>query len=106
MTGIGSAPAGASYDAGQGPGSFQDDGSDPGFGRCQELLDAGHDHLEGDAVLAALRHDHIGPALGRLDELEQSGWRIRYLEYADARPSRLTLTFPGLELRLAISEWK
>ncbi len=45
-------------------------------------------------------------ALGRLDELEQSGWRIRYLEYADARPSRLTLTFPGLELRLAISEWK
>jgi len=45
-------------------------------------------------------------ALGRLAELEQSGWRIRYLEYADARPSRITLTFPGLELRLAISEWK
>jgi outer membrane lipoprotein LolB len=43
---------------------------------------------------------------GRLTELEQSGWRIRYLEYADARPSRITLTFPGLELRLAISEWK
>ena len=43
---------------------------------------------------------------GRLAELEQSGWKIRYLEYADALPSRLTLTFPGLELRLAIAEWK
>ena len=45
-------------------------------------------------------------AAGRLAELEQSGWMIRYLEYADALPSRLTLTYPGLELRLAISEWK
>lgn len=45
-------------------------------------------------------------AAGRLAELEQSGWKIRYLEYADALPSRLTLTYPGLELRLAISEWK
>lgn len=45
-------------------------------------------------------------AAGRLAELEQSGWKIRYLEYADALPSRLTLTFPGLELRLAIAEWK
>jgi outer membrane lipoprotein LolB len=45
-------------------------------------------------------------ARGRLIELEQSGWKIRYLEYADALPSRLTLTFPGLELRLAISDWK
>ena len=45
-------------------------------------------------------------AAGRLAELEQSGWKIRYLEYADALPSRLTLNYPGLELRLAISEWK
>jgi outer membrane lipoprotein LolB len=45
-------------------------------------------------------------AAGLLAELEQSGWKIKYLEYADARPSRLTLSFPGLELRLAISEWK
>jgi len=45
-------------------------------------------------------------AVGRLIEFEQSGWKIRYLEYADALPSRLTLTFPGLELRLAISDWK
>jgi outer membrane lipoprotein LolB len=45
-------------------------------------------------------------AAGLLAELDQSGWKIRYLEYADARPARLTLSFPGLELRLAISEWK
>jgi outer membrane lipoprotein LolB len=43
---------------------------------------------------------------GRLLELEQSGWRIHYLEYADALPSRLTLNYPGLELRIAISGWK
>jgi len=45
-------------------------------------------------------------AAGRLAELEQAGWRIDYLEYEGARPSRLKLSFPGLELRLAISEWK
>ncbi len=45
-------------------------------------------------------------AAGRLSEFEQAGWRIEYLEYEGARPARLRLTFPGLELRLAISEWK
>lgn len=43
---------------------------------------------------------------GRLLELEQSGWRIEYLEYEGKLPSRLKLTFPGLELRLAVSGWK
>ncbi|MEW6688423.1 MAG: lipoprotein insertase outer membrane protein LolB [Pseudomonadota bacterium] len=45
-------------------------------------------------------------AAGRLAELEQSGWRVEYLEYAAALPARLKLSYPGLELRLAISEWK
>lgn len=45
-------------------------------------------------------------AAGRLAELEQSGWKVQYLEYVGALPSRLTLTYPGLELRIAISEWK
>jgi outer membrane lipoprotein LolB len=47
-------------------------------------------------------------ANGRLAELRQSGWTIEYLAWADdARlPSRLTLTYPGIELRLAIAEWK
>ena len=51
---------------------------------------------------ALLRTD----AAGRLAELEQSGWRIEYLEYAGKLPSRLRLTYPGLELRLAISDWR
>ncbi len=47
-------------------------------------------------------------AQGRLAELEQSGWRIEYLAFGDdgALPSRMRLTYPGLELRLAISEWR
>jgi outer membrane lipoprotein LolB len=45
-------------------------------------------------------------AAGRLSELEQSGWTISYLAYADGLPSRLALAYPGLELRLAVSEWK
>lgn len=45
-------------------------------------------------------------ASGRLAELEQSGWRIEYQEYAGEHPARLRLTYPGLELRLAIAEWK
>jgi len=53
------------------------------------------------------RRDGAG---GRLAELEQSGWKIAYLEYDETgpspRPSRLRLTYPGLELRVAISAWK
>ena len=45
-------------------------------------------------------------ASGKLAELEQAGWRIEYLEYQGNLPSRLRLSFPGVELRLAISEWK
>jgi outer membrane lipoprotein LolB len=43
---------------------------------------------------------------GRLLSLEQHGWRIEYSNYEGARPTRLKLNYPGLELRLAISEWK
>ncbi len=45
---------------------------------------------------------------GRLTELQQSGWKIEYLAFRDdgELPSRLRLTYPGLELRLAISEWR
>jgi outer membrane lipoprotein LolB len=45
-------------------------------------------------------------AQGRLAELQQAGWTIEYQEYAGALPSRLRLVYPGIELRLAISEWK
>lgn len=43
---------------------------------------------------------------GRLRSLEQDGWKIEYLEYQDDLPSRLRLSYPGIELRLAISQWK
>jgi outer membrane lipoprotein LolB len=42
---------------------------------------------------------------GRLLWLEQAGWRIDYLEYRDGLPYRMRLTYPGIELRLAISKW-
>lgn len=47
-------------------------------------------------------------ASGRLGELRQSGWTIQFQEWSeDGRlPVRLRLLYPGLELRLAISEWK
>ena len=45
-------------------------------------------------------------AEGRLQTLEQGGWKIEYLEYRGELPSRLRLLYPGIELRLAISEWK
>jgi outer membrane lipoprotein LolB len=39
--------------------------------------------------------------------LESRGWKIEYQEYdAERRPTRMRLTYPGLELRLAISQWK
>ena len=42
----------------------------------------------------------------KLARLEQSGWSIEYQAYEGERPSRMRLTYPGIELRLAISEWK
>jgi outer membrane lipoprotein LolB len=43
---------------------------------------------------------------GRLVALEQFGWQVEYQQYEGGRPARLRLRYPGLELRLAISEWK
>lgn len=43
---------------------------------------------------------------GRLRSLEQGGWKIDYLEYEGKLPSRMRLFYPGIELRLAISQWK
>ena len=40
-------------------------------------------------------------------ELERRGWKVEVQERdAERRPTRLRLTYPGVELRLAISEWK
>lgn len=45
---------------------------------------------------------------GRIVELEQSGWKIEYLDWQeDGRlPARMRLQYPGLELRIAIAQWK
>ena len=44
---------------------------------------------------------------GKLKSLEQGGWSVEYLDYAGGRPARLRLQYPGgIDLRLAISEWK
>ena len=45
---------------------------------------------------------------GRIAELEQSGWKIEYQEWGtDGKlPARMKLIYPGLELRLAIAQWK
>ena len=44
--------------------------------------------------------------LGRLRSLEERGWRIDYQEYDGKLPSRMRLTYPDIELRLAISKWQ
>lgn len=58
----------------------------------------------GAAEVTRARRD----AQGRLELLEQAGWRIEYLAYADdgRLPARLRLTYPALELRLVIAEWR
>ena len=39
--------------------------------------------------------------------LEERGWKIEYQEFDGARrPIRMRFTYPGVELRLAITEWK
>jgi len=43
---------------------------------------------------------------GRVAKLSQSGWTIEYLEYAGELPSRMKLNYPGIEIRLAIGEWR
>ena len=44
---------------------------------------------------------------GRISKLEQNGWQVEYQEFgADGLPSRMKLNYPGIELRLAIHEWK
>jgi outer membrane lipoprotein LolB len=44
---------------------------------------------------------------GRLASLAQNGWNVEYQEFrADGLPVRMKLTYPGIDLRLAIHEWK
>ena len=39
-------------------------------------------------------------------QLESRGWKVEYQDYdVERRPTRLRLTYQGIELRLAISQW-
>lgn len=39
-------------------------------------------------------------------ELERRGWKVEYQERdSQQRPTRMRLTYPGIELRFAISQW-
>jgi len=53
---------------------------------------------------AAAKADY--DAQGRLSSLEERGWKIEYQEYEGKLPSRLRLTYPDIELRLAIAKWE
>ena len=53
---------------------------------------------------AAAKADYDGEGL--LRSLEERGWKIDYQEYEGKRPSRMRLTYPDIELRLAISKWE
>ena len=43
---------------------------------------------------------------GRLRSLEQRGWKVEYQQYEGQRPQLMRLTYQGVELRLAISQWR
>ena len=47
---------------------------------------------------------------GRIEELEQLGWRVRYQEYADSGagelPARLAVTRDAVEARFALRAWQ
>ncbi len=48
--------------------------------------------------------------MGRISVLDQSGWEVRYLRYADtspdSMPSRLQLSHEDLRMQLLIDEWE
>jgi outer membrane lipoprotein LolB len=62
------------------------------------------DWVRGRASVGAARPQYGDD--GRLRSLEQAGWSIENLEYQGGLPSRMRLNYPGIELRLAISQWK
>jgi outer membrane lipoprotein LolB len=51
-------------------------------------------------------HDEERDAAGRVSVLRQDGWEIVYAYRDDARPARLVMRYPDVELRLALDEWR
>lgn len=47
-------------------------------------------------------------SFNRFEQIQQDGWTIRYLRYADdapARPQKLVLARDGLEIRIVVDTW-
>jgi len=44
-------------------------------------------------------------AQSRLIALRQGDWRVQYQEYEGVRPSKLLISYPGLEIRLVVDQW-
>lgn len=64
------------------------------------------DWVRGRAVEGS-QANAVRDSQGRLSKLEQNGWQVEYQEFgANGLPSRMKLIYPGIELRLAIHEWK
>ena len=68
--------------------------------------------LEGMADWVRGRPSPDGPARvdqapdGRLRTLEQRGWKVDYLGYEGNRPSLMRLGHQGVDLRIAITQWR
>jgi outer membrane lipoprotein LolB len=43
---------------------------------------------------------------GRIQVLNQSDWRIEYLDYDGGRPKLMQMNYPGVQLRFVVTEWK
>ena len=43
---------------------------------------------------------------GRLRLLEQRGWKVEFQQYEGEHPSLMRLAYQGVDLRLAISQWR
>ena len=61
--------------------------------------------VRGRASTSAPEEAERGPD-GKLRSLRERGWTIEYQEYAGDLPARMRLAYQGIELRLAITQWK
>ena len=55
--------------------------------------------------VAAEESETVRDAAGQLTGIRQSGWRIEYLAWRDALPSRMTFFRDQLEIRLVVDRW-
>jgi len=42
---------------------------------------------------------------GQVERIQQDGWKIEYLSYAEERPKKLLISRPDLEIKLIVDHW-